>query len=145
MGRFSAPIFLAQLLVVPVVALVAGLLAVEFLDSVLGSRGNQLLAWSCYALVGFAQGYLTGTNFPDVDCSWARFIWVVPVGVCVLLFLGEFRRDPHAAINEFLVINPYSTVGGALGDVVTAPTLATCLYSVGVWVALRARRGSDET
>ena len=143
MGRFSAPVFLAQLLAVPLLGLMLGGAAVELFDTMSGSRGNQLVAWSCYALVGFAQGYFTTRNFPDVDYSWARFVWIAPVSLCVVLFLGEYRRDPHSVMNEFLVIDPYHASRGLVSGFVTAPTFATCFYSVGVWVALKSGRGSD--
>jgi hypothetical protein len=108
---------------------------VECFDTVSGSRGNQLVAWSWYALVGFVEGYFTASTFPDVDYSWARFVWIVPVSLCVILFFSEYRTFPQVAVGEFLVIDPYSASRGFISGFVTAPTFATCWYSFGIWIA----------
>ena len=141
MSRFSAPVFLAQLFAAPLLCLLFGDLAVELVDGLLGTRGNQFVAWSCYALVGFIEGYLTRIAFPDVDHSWARFVWVVPVALCVIFFVTDYRRFPDSAVREFLIIDPYSASRGLVSGFVAAPTFATCFYSFGVWAA-RKRSGS---
>lgn len=139
---FSISVFLAQLLVVPLVGMLLGAVLVEFFDSASGSRGNQLAAWICYAVVGFAEGYLAGIAFPGVDSSWARGIWVLPVSLCVVMFVAESRSGIRAATSEFLFIDPYSASRGLVSGVATGPSFASCWYSIGVWASLRVHGGS---
>lgn len=134
MSRFSNLVFLGQLFAVPLIGLFLGTAAVEFCDAVPSLRGNQFVGWSCYALVGLAEGLITAYRFPNVDDSWARFVWIAPVGACVIMFIGEYRTFPQSALSEFFVIDPYSARRGFISGLVTAPTFSTCCYSLGVWI-----------
>jgi hypothetical protein len=144
MSRFSTPVFLSQLIAVPILGLVLGLIAVELFDLLSGTRGNQLTAWACYALVGFLEGYFTQKKFPQADRSGARFIWIAPVSLLAVAFLAEFRRDPESVVRDFLILDPYSASRGLLSGWLTMPAFTSCLYPLGIWTATRAGSHEDQ-
>jgi uncharacterized membrane protein YuzA (DUF378 family) len=135
---FFGFLFLVQLVGAPMTGLFFGLIGVELVDQLSGSRGHQFAGWLCYALVGLAEGFLTQTIFRRSAPSGGRFIWLPPVLVLLLFFLVGDGGSIHAR-REFLVLNPYSFVPGAASGLFTGLAVASCFYSLGNSLAHRRR------
>lgn len=140
--RFSAVLFVFQLIAAPTGGLLFGLIAGELFDQASGTRHHQFAPWFFYALVGFVQGYLTQTIFRRADRSGGRLVWFPPVCLIAVFVLRD-GRGLGTAIGQFLIWNPYSFTQGGASTILSMPAFACCFYSLGIAMASRSRRGTQ--
>jgi hypothetical protein len=132
---FSVQLFMVQLFVVPLGCLVAGfvlsLLVVGVLSLIGPTRATSDIATHVvFALTGLCVGSCMQTKYPGFYWSGGRLIWV-PLA---LLFLYGVHTDGLLA---WIFSDPRYRGNAIAMVLLTEPTIATCMYSVGVAVTKR--------
>lgn len=128
-----------QLFATPLECLFFGLLVggvfTEVVRLATKSRMAELLVgYLVFSLVGFCIGYGTQTAIPRCYQSGGRWIWIGPFAVLAWGLVEQSRATGTVIGTYFTFSRGDEGLGVAL---ITWPTLATCLYSVGVSIANR--------
>jgi hypothetical protein len=132
LNRFSGLLFGLQLFAVPFLCLLFGILTYAFFEELLQIRtpngiAELVLGYLVFSAVGFLFGYTTQTAIPRVIWSGGRWVWIPPASILVWgIWLQLRRSDTMAVFFDVLLL-----------ALLTGPTIASCLYSIGVVVANR--------
>ncbi len=133
----SVLLLVLQLFFAPFGCLVFGLLTAGFFEQLLhvitrDRSADLLLGYAVFILVGFVLGYMIQRALPRARQSGGPWVWVVP---CCILAWGvlDQSRAPGTVIGTYFVFTP-GDEGVGVG-LITLPAVATCSYSLGVFVA----------
>jgi len=134
---FSVPLFMLQMLLVPLGVLVFGLFATTSVEGPLGIRGSDLIAYTSFSLTGFVLGYATQTAIPHSLQSGGAWVWLAPVCILGYGVLDEFSRRPDRVVGTYFLTKPGFGPAGLAEAFFTLPAVGTCFYSIGIIVANR--------
>ena len=134
---FSAPVFLLQLIGVPLGVLVLGLVFSIFLEALVGVKNSDLIPYFCYSVEGFLTGYVFQTSVPRACQSGGGWVWTVPVGLLAWGLIDELFSSPATAMRDFFVASAPDPSSAIIMPLLTLPALGSCFYSLGVFIASR--------
>ncbi|MBI2680561.1 MAG: hypothetical protein HYX25_06080 [Candidatus Solibacter usitatus] len=138
--QWSWPAFWIQQLIAPLGSLFAAGSATLWLAGFFYSAPKPLKEWAGaldYAyplLAGFMLGFVA-RRFSPKSNQTGRWVWVLPVLVCVLGFVFDLTQDPANAISTFF--KPNGSEQGMNLFFFVYPAVASGFYSLGVLVASR--------
>jgi len=141
---FSPGLFVAQLALAPLAVLILGLLSTVILEGVLKTRGNTLSAYACYLVEGFWLGGKVQTAFPRSLQSGGLWIWILPSVVLALSLITELKQGPDAQLAGFFIFPNRPGLDGIQLVLITLPFVASCCFSIGVWVISKPARTEME-
>jgi len=134
---FSPGLFVVQLFGVPIASLVLGGFTSSLLLGALSDGFSNFVDYFCFGLAGFLLGFKAEQSTPDLRKSGGLWVWILPVCLFTWGFVEEVRLFPATAFH-MLVPRPHGDPGGSIALLfLTLPTFASCLYSVGIFVASR--------
>src|SRR5689334_6450416 len=139
---FSAPLFVLQLFLVPLLCLISGVITTVLLREITG--GNvDVIGYVSFAAVGFSLGYGAQNAFPRASLSGGRWVWIAPVCVFVAGLLLDLAKVPNE-IPDFFISRPGRGEQGITQVLLTLPAIGCCFYSLGLLLAGR-RKGTLTT
>lgn len=142
--RFSPGLLVVNLVLAPIAVLILGLLSTVMLEGLLRIKGSTLSAYTCYLLEGFWLGGKLQTAFPRSIQSGGLCIWALPLFLFGWSLMSEMKRGAQAELDGFFVFPNRPGLAGIELTLITLPFLASCFFSLGVWVTSRPARTEME-
>ena len=140
---FSLGLCILQLLAVPIVALVLGVLIGQIFEKLTGitardGKADLILGYLLFLVVGVAIGYFAQTIAPRARVSGGNWVWVLP---CCVLIWGVLEQSsaPGTVMGTYFTYVPGDEGLGI--TLITFPAVASCLYPLGA--ALASRKSGD--
>jgi hypothetical protein len=131
---FSTVLFMAQIIIAPVVCFVLGLVATIAFEFAFRTHDNTILSYIAFAGQGLLLGYMVQQKSPTALISGGRWTWILP-----LAHLGFWihKATITEVLNFFVLTKP--GLAGIELFFFTLPAVASVFYSVGIALAARSR------
>jgi hypothetical protein len=139
MREFSAGLFVAQLILVPLLCFIGGGIAA---GAVIQATGLSITGYATSAVIGGMFGYRAQRADGRMADSFGQWIWISPLFIDVWFMVGDIRRG-HSIACFLRNCNGPSLTGVEL-YVCTLPAVACCFYALGITLALRNQSRSAD-
>lgn len=131
-SEFGALIFIAQIILVPVIILIFGGIAETMLEGSFGKLINlDVQAYCIFALEGVLLAYTSKKYVPKAAAHGGAWVWLLPASALGLGCAYDVITVPSEIPELFYGVRHH---WGIFFYFVTLPTVGSCFYSLGTIV-----------